>query len=787
MLPKHLPPKNRKFNLIYPSMGIGFRTINMIMRARLDDMKTFSNIDKINRKFTHLCTCGDKETFTHILMKCPNYKTERQAMWINLCSIANQSCTKEKKRKVRKIIDKIRANADVWALLGAKIGLGPKWDKIFSKEAYKQVNLIWMKRNDYYFEILGIKWDNELHGYAPFNSNPSRQQTQKLFLIFTIFLETNMITILVDPFAPANKKRSNNNKYRVAAIKRKGQVEARMEALEYKKQHPSISLRRLRQLFNVPIATMSKLINNKTQVDSVVGRQTYFTMQEEEEELKRWVFEMVDHGFAVSSDLLIFKAQEMYQVKYNTKKRISYGWYQTFRERHADVVMRSQDHISLMRKKSENPSLVKQFFRVLEECIEHNHLLPNQIFNCDETGIVRTNSTKFTLAKLGSRNVRINVPSNRALSSILVCCNAAGNALPPFYIHPGKSIKFDYFNNKIPDACVGVSSKGYMTASLFKQRFHRHFLKHCGSHRPVLLLLDSHASHVDLEVLKIAKDNNVILFALPPHTSHLYQPLDVAIFHPLKSAFARLTSEFLTTNPNGEPTHKFVEMLYDAHEQAVNKTNIIHGFAASRIYPCDAKQGIAKLQKPQIQEPSSQPSPIFKEILQVPSQPPLQKINTSASGESINFILSSNELLKLLRKLWTRKEKDKQEKEEKKRKRMEHKKEKEEEDAKRKLLKEQKANAVFCRCHHACLTNKSCPCKSAGKACTEYCSCKAKCGNINTSDTPGVSAPSNSNHFGNLKVSYLPPSTKRFSVFDLPQAEAMSFYNFVEDSYLEWK
>ncbi|KAF0982157.1 hypothetical protein FDP41_012018 [Naegleria fowleri] len=40
--------------------------------------------------------------------------------------------------------------------------------------------------------------------------------------------------------------------------------------------------------------------------------------------------------------------------------------------------------------------------------------------------------------------------------------------------------------------------------------------------------------------------------------------------------------------------------------------------------------------------------------------------------------------------------------------------------------------------------------------------------------------------FGNLKVSYLPPS-KRFSVFDLPQAEAKSFYNFVEDSYLEEK
>ena len=65
------------------------------------------------------------------------------------------------------------------------------------------------------------------------------------------------------------------------------------------------------------------------------------------------------------------------------------------------------------------------------------------------------------------------------------------------------------------------------------------FLKYCGSQRPLLLFVDGHNSHVNLDVIDIARDNNVILFYLPPHTIHALQLLDVSVFKSFKSHFSK--------------------------------------------------------------------------------------------------------------------------------------------------------------------------------------------------------------------------------------------------------
>ena len=54
------------------------------------------------------------------------------------------------------------------------------------------------------------------------------------------------------------------------------------------------------------------------------------------------------------------------------------------------------------------------------------------------------------------------------------------------------------------------------------------------SSRPLLLILDGHSSHYQLETIKFAKSNEIILFCLPPHTAHVSQPLDTCVFGPLK-------------------------------------------------------------------------------------------------------------------------------------------------------------------------------------------------------------------------------------------------------------
>ena len=64
-------------------------------------------------------------------------------------------------------------------------------------------------------------------------------------------------------------------------------------------------------------------------------------------------------------------------------------------------------------------------------------------------------------------------------------------------------------------------------------------LKYAVRDRPVLLLVDGHKSHMTLDLIELARENDVILFCLLPHTTHALQTLDVSIFKALKAHFSR--------------------------------------------------------------------------------------------------------------------------------------------------------------------------------------------------------------------------------------------------------
>ena len=61
---------------------------------------------------------------------------------------------------------------------------------------------------------------------------------------------------------------------------------------------------------------------------------------------------------------------------------------------------------------------------------------------------------------------------------------------------------------------------------------------------PILILLDGHRSHISLTLTDWAKRNNIIIFVLPPHSSHVTQPLDVGVFGPLKRIYNRECAVF---------------------------------------------------------------------------------------------------------------------------------------------------------------------------------------------------------------------------------------------------
>jgi hypothetical protein len=68
---------------------------------------------------------------------------------------------------------------------------------------------------------------------------------------------------------------------------------------------------------------------------------------------------------------------------------------------------------------------------------------------------------------------------------------------------------------------------------------------------PVLLIMDSHASHVGTDVIDFARKNDVHLMTFPSHCSHILQPLDLSVYNSLKNVWDKELDCFKRANPVG--------------------------------------------------------------------------------------------------------------------------------------------------------------------------------------------------------------------------------------------
>ena len=91
-------------------------------------------------------------------------------------------------------------------------------------------------------------------------------------------------------------------------------------------------------------------------------------------------------------------------------------------------------------------------------------------------------------------------------------------------------------------ALYGVPPNRYMDIDLFYLPVTKLFIPKT-SHlpKPILLILDSHGSRVDIKVIDLLVEHGISLYCLPPHNTNILQPLDVSVFRPLKTKFSNIT------------------------------------------------------------------------------------------------------------------------------------------------------------------------------------------------------------------------------------------------------
>ena len=110
----------------------------------------------------------------------------------------------------------------------------------------------------------------------------------------------------------------------------------------------------------------------------------------------------------------------------------------------------------------------------------------------------------------------------------------------------------------------------------------------CGPETPQLIVLDSHSSHDTLGLIEAARDENIVLFALPPHTTQWLCPLDKSVFSPLSREYNRVCSEFMSVSTNNLVCKWEWPRLFNlAYKAAFTEKNIQSGFQKCGIYPLD--------------------------------------------------------------------------------------------------------------------------------------------------------------------------------------------------------
>ena len=110
-----------------------------------------------------------------------------------------------------------------------------------------------------------------------------------------------------------------------------------------------------------------------------------------------------------------------------------------------------------------------------------------------------------------------------------------------------------------------------------------------------MLVLDGHESHVNAEFDEYCKANNIVPLCLPPHSSHLTQPLDVGVFSPLKKAYGAEISFLARANITHITKDDFFPAFKAAFEAIFIEKNVEGGFRGAGLVPFNLEAVISKL------------------------------------------------------------------------------------------------------------------------------------------------------------------------------------------------
>lgn len=357
--------------------------------------------------------------------------------------------------------------------------------------------------------------------------------------------------------------------------------------------------------YNIPKSTLSRKRRGLKNSQKKAGHPTLFTSAEEKSFIAS-IKILSDWGFPFDClDLRVFAQKylnKMGKIISSLKDNMpGVDWAKNFLIRHNNEISNQlAENISTDRAKL-TEEVLDSFFENYKITIEG--VSPDCIINYDETNLTDDPGNKKYIYKRGTKYPERVINSSKSAISLMFSGTADGTLLPVYIVYKAEHIWDSWIEGGPDKTRYNRSRSGWFDGVCFEDWFNKIIVPYAKKKSERIVIIgDNLSSHFSETILTVCEKFNISFICLPPKSTHILQPLDVAFYAPLKHYWRQILTEWKKREGRKHKTlikpafprllNQLVNKLMD---QEVGSKKIKAGFEKCGLYPVNVDRPKSRL------------------------------------------------------------------------------------------------------------------------------------------------------------------------------------------------
>jgi hypothetical protein len=345
----------------------------------------------------------------------------------------------------------------------------------------------------------------------------------------------------------------------------------------------TLSIHQLSKAFECQPGRVKAALENGLEPPKVRGRHFAFD-DDSEAEILDWIEKRADKSRPVTRTDL----RRYCETKYSTS--ISRGWVDSFILRHRDLLRETKSTPQEEARLEVPRVFLDETIRCLREYV--HGMKAELVFNLDEVGVSEWEDRKemkvVVPITLSGQTIHHRASRQVKHMSVIACISAAGESLTPYIVtsQDSESLRTKLMRRGVRlgvDFVLKKRSKPYVNRTLFLDYINSVFIPYVNELREseelydceAVLLMDNCSPHMADEVITALTNARVRIITFAPHTTHVFQVLDLVLFGALKKH-----ATALQLFDEESDTVAFILKLYHDFKQTMVEVNIWSAFEA---------------------------------------------------------------------------------------------------------------------------------------------------------------------------------------------------------------